>query len=203
MKKYLFEKAKFIKSATQAKDYPILRNLSGDIMPEIAVAGRSNVGKSSLLNNLFQSRHLVKTSTTPGKTQVINFFTLNHALGFVDLPGYGYAAVPMSVRKQWGPIVQAYFDGREMLKAVILLIDVRRIPNEEDLQMLEWVLHHGKKLILVITKIDKVNQSERALNTKKILEALNIGNESVIQYSTTKGIGRKKLVQMLQDILGE
>ena len=202
--KYLFEKAKFIKSAVDPEGYPVLRNLSGQIMPEIAVAGRSNVGKSSLLNHLFQSHGLVKTSSVPGKTQIINFFTLNHALAFVDLPGYGYAKVPLSIRKQWGPMVQNYFDRRESLKAVLLLIDIRRIPDEEDFQMLDWAAHEEIPLILILTKTDKLNQSERAANTKKILETLGlVGHVNYIQYSTTKNLGRIKLIQMIQEILGE
>ena len=108
MKKYLFKDAKFCTTATKASQYPVLRDLSGDILPEIAVAGRSNVGKSSLLNHLFHSQGLVKTSSTPGKTQAMNFFTVNEELAFVDLPGYGYADVPIAVRKRWGPMVQEY-----------------------------------------------------------------------------------------------
>lgn len=173
-------------------------------MPEIAVAGRSNVGKSSLLNHLFQSRDLVKTSSVPGKTQIINFFTVNHALAFVDLPGYGYAKVPLSVRKQWGPMVQSYFEQRESLKAILLLIDIRRIPDEEDFQMLDWATHENIPLVLILTKTDKLNQSERAANTKKILETLGLVDyKNYIQYSTTKELGRIKLIKMLQGILEE
>src|SRR5262245_55930539 len=138
MKKYLFRNAKFIKTAVKAKDYPVLRDLSGNILPEIAVAGRSNVGKSSLLNHLFHSPNLVKTSSTPGKTQALNFFTVNDELTFVDLPGYGYAKVPQSIRKEWGPMVQEYLQKREMLKLILFLFDIRRLPNEEDIEFLEW-----------------------------------------------------------------
>lgn len=202
MVKYKFEKAKFIKTAVQPKDFPTLRDLSGDILPEIAVAGRSNVGKSSLLNNLFNSHGLVKTSSSPGKTQALNFFSVADSLAFVDLPGYGYASVPASVRKQWGPMIQAYVEQRESLKLFLLLIDIRRIPNDEDKQMLNWILHHQKALILIFTKVDKVNQSERHANTKKILESLDIEQVQYLHYSTTKNVGRKELIWMIQDALG-
>src|ERR1700676_4011688 len=129
MAKYAFKNAKYIKSAVHPKDYPTQRDSRGHVMPEIAVAGRSNVGKSSLLNHLFQHKGLVKTSSVPGKTQLLNFFTLDGKLAFVDLPGYGYAQVPISVRKRWGPMVQEYLEKRQQLKVILFLFDIRRIPN--------------------------------------------------------------------------
>ena len=113
---YEFVKARFIKTAIWPKDYPTLKDDGGRLLPEIAVAGRSNVGKSSLLNHLFGSKGLVKTSSTPGKTQAINFFVVDEQLTFVDLPGYGYAEVPPSVRKQWGPMVEKYLKERQEIK---------------------------------------------------------------------------------------
>lgn len=196
-----FKKAKFIKTALQPKDFPKLKLPSGLEMPEIAVAGRSNVGKSSLLNHLFQSKGLVKTSSTPGKTQALNFFTIDNALAFVDLPGYGYAKVPMSVRKQWGPMVQNYFDNRPALKMVLLLVDIRRTPNEDDIQLLDWIASRNLGAILILTKIDKVNQSERAANTKKILETFNTENLHFVHYSVPKQVGRKKLIGLIEEAL--
>lgn len=190
----------FIKTAILPKDYPIIRNHSGKILPEIAVAGRSNVGKSSLLNDLFQ-KPLVKTSSTPGKTQALNFFSLNDEMAFADLPGYGYAAVPLAVKKQWGPMVQTYLQQRESLKLILFLLDIRRIPNVDDLQFIEWVAYHQKALILVLTKVDKVNQSEKRINTRKILDAFNVANLHHVYYSVLKKTGRQELMHMIRDAL--
>lgn len=199
MKPSSFRFPKFIKTATQLKEYPLLKDDAGKILPEIAVAGRSNVGKSSLLNHLFNAKGLVKTSATPGKTQALNFFTVNNELVFADLPGYGYAEVPPKIRKQWGPMVQTYLDKRENLKLILFLFDIRRQPNEEDLQMLDWILHSQKGMILVLTKVDKVNQSERTKNTKKILEAFNLDNLHYLHYSVLKESSRLPLIHMICD----
>lgn len=197
MTEYLFHKAKFVTTAIQPKDYPVLKNPSGHLLPEIAVAGRSNVGKSSLLNHLFQQKGLVKTSSAPGKTQMINFFAIEDQLSFVDLPGYGYAQVPDSVRKQWGPMVQNYLQKRESLKLILLLFDIRRMPNDDDFQFLEWVIFNQKPMILVLTKVDKVKKAERVINTKKILDAFNAENLHHTYYSTTENVGRLELIKKL------
>jgi GTP-binding protein len=196
-------KARFIKTAILPKDYPVIRNAKGQILPEIAVAGRSNVGKSSLLNHLFHTTHLVKTSSTPGKTQALNFFVFEDAIAFADLPGYGYAQVPQNVRKQWGPMIQTYLENREPLKLVLFLMDIRRVPNQDDLQFLDWIVHSQKGMILVLTKVDKVKRNERQLNTTKILEALGASNIHYVYYSTTKNQGRRELLAMIHDALAE
>lgn len=193
-------RAHFIKTAIHSQDYPVVRNTHGDILPEIAVAGRSNVGKSSLLNNLFESDRLVKTSSTPGKTQTINFFSWNQ-LAFADLPGYGYAEVPLAVKKQWGPMVQTYLNKRETLKLILFLLDIRRIPNEDDMRLLEWLLHAQKAVILVLTKVDKVKQSEKIANTKKILETFSVDNLHYTYYSVPKNRGRRELLAMINEAL--
>lgn len=194
---------RYIKSAVLEKDYPTIRNPQGDEMPEIAVAGRSNVGKSSLLNHLFGCRGLAKTSATPGKTQTLNFFTWNECWTFVDLPGYGFARVPLEVRKQWGPMVQNYLNKRAPLKLVLCLFDIRRLPNEEDRQLIEWAVHAEKGVILVLTKVDKVSTHEKKANTLKILNAFDFQNLHYVHYSSTKNIGRKELMTMLNDALQE
>ncbi len=196
-------KARFIKTAILPKDYPVIRNDSGQLLPEIAVAGRSNVGKSSLLNHLFHTKHLVKTSSTPGKTQALNFFTLDDQLAFADLPGYGYAKVSQSIKKQWGPMVKSYLEKRETLKLILFLLDIRRIPNEEDFQLLDWIVYQQKAMILVLTKVDKVNRNERQLNTTKILDALGASNIHYVYYSATKNQGRRELMAMIKDALEE
>ncbi len=203
MKKKSVKSPKFIKSAVLAKDYPTLRNLHGDEMPEIAIAGRSNVGKSSLLNHLFSCRGLAKTSSTPGKTQTLNFYTWDDRWSFVDLPGYGYATVPLQVRKQWGPMVQNYLNHRPSLALVLCLFDIRRTPNEEDWQLIEWAIHAEKGVILVLTKVDKVSANEKKNNTQKILNTLNFENLHYVHYSSTKNIGQRELMAMLEDALQE
>lgn len=201
MTKFLFKNARFIKTAVGPKDFPKLVNLKGHPLPEIAVAGRSNVGKSSLLNSIFQAKGMVKTSSTPGKTQALNFFTLNEEIAFVDLPGYGYAKVPDSLRKNWGPLIQNYLENRKELKIILFLFDIRRIPNEEDLQLMDWIIYNQKAALLVFTKVDKVNQNERTVNTKKILEAFNVQNLHYIHYSVPKDEGRRELMAIIKDAL--
>jgi GTP-binding protein len=201
MNRSSFQNAKFVKTAIRSKDYPTLKTAFGDLMPEIAVAGRSNVGKSSLLNHLFHSKDLVKTSSTPGKTQAINFFTVSEEIAFADLPGYGYAQVPTSVRKQWGPMVQEYLEHRSSLRLILFLFDIRRTPNEEDLEFLEWTAHHQKSVILVLTKIDKVTRNEKAANTRKILAAFDSENLHHVHYSVVKNQGNRELMQILREAL--
>ncbi|MBA3721627.1 MAG: YihA family ribosome biogenesis GTP-binding protein [Parachlamydiaceae bacterium] len=194
-------KARFIKTAILPKDYPVIRNNGGNLLPEVAVAGRSNVGKSSLLNNLFQVKNLVKTSSVPGKTQALNFFTFNDNIAFTDLPGYGYASAPIHVKKEWGPMMKKYLENRETLRLILLLLDIRRIPNEEDKLFIEWAAYHQKALIIILTKTDKLNQSEKALNTKKIIDELQIENLHFVHYSVPKDRGRKELLDMIHDAL--
>lgn len=196
-----FKDPRFITTAVAPKGYPVLRDLSGNILPEIAVAGRSNVGKSSLLNHLFHAKGLVKTSSTPGKTQALNFFVVDDKLAFVDLPGYGYAKVPEGTRKKWGPMVQGYLKNRDSLKLILFLFDIRRMPNEEDKQFLEWAAHAQKAVILVLTKVDKVTTNEKKAHTKKILEAFDTENLHHVHYSVTKNIGNKELAQMIFEAL--
>lgn len=197
-----FKNAKFATSAANLKGYPKLVDKKGHILPEIAVAGRSNVGKSSLLNHLFQSKGLVKTSATPGKTQLLNFFTMDDTLAFVDLPGYGFAAVPLALKQKWGPMIQDYLSHREQLKLILFLFDIRRIPNEEDQQLLDWIIHAKKAVILVFTKIDKVTRNEKAANTKKILDAFGVGLQYVYT-SSLRNQGRGELTAMIKEALQE
>ncbi|WP_298438357.1 ribosome biogenesis GTP-binding protein YihA/YsxC, partial [Geobacter sp.] len=129
--------AEFVKSATKPANYP------PEEFPEVAFAGRSNVGKSSLINVLVNRKGLVRTSSTPGRTQLINFFLVNGGLMLVDLPGYGFAKVPLAVKKQWGPMMETYLSTRRTLGCVVLILDIRRVPTEEDRQMLQWLRAYG------------------------------------------------------------
>ncbi len=191
-----FENVKFITTVVKKSDIPDF-----DELPEMAVAGRSNVGKSSLLNHLFKSKDLVKTSSTPGKTRALNFFNIDNRLICVDMPGYGYAAGPKAESKQWAELISFYLTNRPTLKVLLFLFDIRRDPTPEDLQMLEWITFHKLDTILVLTKVDKVSLSERNAQTKRITDRLK--DLPYVHYSTTKNVGRKELIAALNQILGK
>lgn len=201
MSKFDFINPRFVKTAVQAKDYPQPCGSRGCPLPEIAVIGRSNVGKSSLLNDLFQTKKLVKVSSKPGKTQTLNFFTLNDTLSFVDLPGYGYAEVPMATKMQWAPMVQTYFETRESLRLILFLFDIRRTPNEEDKTLLEWAENSRHSVVLVLTKTDKVTQSEKVRYAEKIVEAFAAEHLKVVHYSVKHNLGRNALTAIIQNDL--
>lgn len=156
-------KGRFVKSALKKEDFPSWR------LPEIAFVGRSNVGKSSLINHLLQES-LAKTSATPGKTQLINFFNIEDKFSFVDLPGYGFAKVPDAVKKDWGKALEKYLNEREHLSLILLLLDIRREPTAEDQAFYEWATFHQKPLLLVFTKCDKVSVQEKERKTQIYLQ---------------------------------
>jgi GTP-binding protein len=176
--------AEFVTSATKPSQYPSMT------MPEIAFAGRSNVGKSSLINTLVNRKHLVKTSSTPGRTQLINFFDINQKMGFVDLPGYGYAKVPVAVRKKWGPMIETYLSGRETLRGVVVIMDIRRIPRQEELNLLGWLNHYAIAGILVLTKTDKLSKNKQAKQHHLIARALERPKNDFILFSAKTRRGR-------------
>ncbi len=190
--KFQFQNAKFLTTAVKPRTFPTFSSL-----PEVAVVGRSNVGKSTLLNHLFKSKNLVKTSSTPGKTQAINFFSVNETLIFADLPGYGYAKVPLNERKKWGELIESYLSERPNM--ILFLLDIRRTPNDDDLQMLDWIEASGIPAVLVITKVDKVKRSERARQTKQILSRIN--NIPHVHYSAVKNEGRNQLIHQICEVL--
>ncbi|MGA8164483.1 MAG: ribosome biogenesis GTP-binding protein YihA/YsxC [Waddliaceae bacterium] len=201
MTELAFKNPRFVTTAVSESDYPLVKDVCGNPLIEIAVGGRSNVGKSSLLNHLFQTKNLVKTSSKPGKTQALNFFVVNDQLSFVDLPGYGYAKVPLTVRQQWGPMIQTYLRKRKTLKLLFFLFDIRRLPNDEDKILIEWAVHNGMATILILTKTDKVKLGERKSCTKKILEEFSVQNLHYLHYSVTKNVGRIQLISMVKDAL--
>lgn len=186
----------FVKSATQPSNYP------EGLLPEVAFAGRSNVGKSSLINVLVNRRALVRTSSTPGRTQLLNFFDVNGTFSLVDLPGYGFAQVPLTVKKNWGPMVRTYLERRANLKAVVVLFDVRRVPREEDLQLLDWLEEFGIPTIPVVTKIDKISRGERARQLKPILETTGLPREAFTLFSASSREGREAVWERIDAALG-
>ena len=185
----------FIKSATKPAHYP-----EGDL-PEIAFAGRSNVGKSSLINVLVNRKALVRTSSTPGRTQLINFFDVNGTFTLVDLPGYGFAKVPLEVKKQWGPMMQTYLSNRANLRGVVLIIDVRRIPKEEDIQMFEWLRTFGIPPILVVTKCDKVSKSQRERHIAAIAGELGVARGEICSFSALSRDGSEGIWKRIEELL--
>jgi len=161
---------------------------------EIAFAGRSNVGKSSLINALMNRKSYARTSQQPGKTQTINFYNINDALYFVDLPGYGYAKVSKSTLQQWGKMIDGYLENSKVLRLVFLLVDIRHKPNQNDKQMYDWCVHYGFNPVIVATKEDKVKRSQKAKLIKEIKEALCVVEGTpVIPFSAVSKNGREEI----------
>lgn len=169
-------KAKFLASATAPASFPRERK------PEAAFAGRSNVGKSSLINGLLGDKDLARTSSTPGRTRMINFFDIEGGMRWVDLPGYGYAAVSKSMSAEWRSLIISYLLGREDLKLVLVLVDPRHGPTETDVQLLEWLRFHGKPHAVVLTKADKVKQRELGAARQRCAE-VGVPGDRVFAYS--------------------
>ena len=159
-------------------------------LPEICFCGRSNVGKSSLLNVLCNRRQLARVSSTPGRTQLINFFNVQDQLMMVDLPGYGWAKAPKSMKREWGQTIQGYLAGRPQLTLALLLVDARRTPTDDERNLLAWFADGGRDCLVVVTKIDKFPASKRALTIKAIARELGVPRDDVIGFSATERLGR-------------
>jgi GTP-binding protein len=185
--------AKFVKSAFKQTDWP------RDKRPEIAFLGRSNVGKSSFINSLLNVRGLARTSSTPGRTQSLNFFLINDAFWFVDLPGYGYARAPKDVQAQWSDAAGEYLEKSDQLALSIHLIDSRHEPTTKDLQLHEWLLHHDRIHVVVATKADKLSNNELAKNMARVRKALNTAN--VIAYSSVTGRGANEVWRAISEVI--
>ncbi len=192
----MFTKAKFIISAAKLEQVPDLK------MAEIAIVGRSNVGKSSLINHLTQNKGLARVSTTPGKTQLINFFTVDDAFIFVDLPGYGFAKVPKAIREEWGTLIQDYLQNRKSLSLILLLCDSRHPPTEEDIAFAKWATHFKRPLIVVFTKVDKLSpgmiQSTCEKNFTLLSDAIGVKPIAYFSYSIKNAKGRLALIKELE-----
>jgi GTP-binding protein len=188
--------AEFIKSATEPSQYP------EGMLPEIAFAGKSNVGKSSLINTITQKKNLARTSSTPGCTQLINFFTINNQLSFVDLPGYGFAKVPEAVRKNWKPMIEKYLTERKALRLVILILDIRRDPSKEELAFIQWLYMYNIPFVIVLTKIDKLSRNQRAVRWRRIKEFLDLTANPVL-FSARTGEGKGDIWKTIRDMLDQ
>lgn len=180
----IIKSSEFVKSAVKPSQYPSTE------LPEIAFAGRSNVGKSSLINTLINRKRLVKTSSTPGRTQLINFFIINKAFLFVDLPGYGYAKVPASVKKSWGPMVETYLSTRKTLQGVVLIMDIRRKPGLQELNFIEWLDYYSISRILILTKIDKLSKTKQIKQRLLIEKDLGEDKSDLILFSAKSRRGK-------------
>lgn len=187
----------FIKSGTKPAHYP-----EGDL-PEIAFAGRSNVGKSSLINVLVNRKNLVRTSSTPGRTQLINFFQVNQDFMLVDLPGYGYAKVPLEVKRNWRPMMETYLSTRKNLAGVVLILDIRRVPVDEDLQMLEWLRAYSIPPIIVVTKCDKVSKNERAKQSAAIMQRMGLDKKDLNYFSALSKEGKEGIWDRIDAVLAQ
>jgi GTP-binding protein len=171
--------------------------------PEIAFVGRSNVGKSSLLNALVRRKKLAHTSRTPGKTQTINYFTVDDACYFVDLPGYGFARVPEKVRRAWWPMVTQYLDDNSRLRGVVALVDGRHPPTRLDRRMIGWLADRRLPTLVALTKADRVPRADRATRFTEAVEALGLEADQLLWFSARSGEGRAELVTALRALLEE
>ncbi len=185
----------FIKSAVLPKDYP------DSALPEIAVAGRSNVGKSSLINRLVNRRRLAKVSNTPGRTQLLNFFLVNDNFVLCDLPGYGFARVPKKIKDGWGRMVESYLAERSQIRALLILSDVRRKPGDWEKQMFTWASHFGYAVIPVATKVDKLSVSKRKPGLAATAKELGLNPRQVVAWSAVSGDGLDELWARIQRVI--
>lgn len=194
----IIKKAELVAVAVKKSQYP------EDSKKEIAFAGRSNVGKSSLLNLLVNRKNLARVSGSPGKTRTINFYEINDEFRIVDLPGYGYARVSKSVTENWGDMIEGYLANRQGLLKVVQLVDIRHIPSAQDVQMYEWLKHYGFDGIVVATKSDKISRNEMAKSISDIRKTLGLSPEDkIIPVSSLKRTGYDKLMEELDRLLEE
>jgi len=190
--------AEFVKSAFSLKDCP-----AGEL-PEVALAGRSNVGKSSFLNSLVNRKGLARTSNTPGRTRLINYFLINSSFYLVDLPGYGYAKVPVKMKQEWGALIREYLQKRRNLAGVVLLLDIRHQPSELDRQLYQWLQAAEIPFIVVTTKYDKLSKSQAINQIRLIRKELQLGAEKpLVAFSAKTGQGREEAWGLLESLLDQ
>ena len=198
------EKCMIVKSAELETVCGITSKLPDNDLPEIAFAGKSNVGKSSLINGLLNRKSLARTSAQPGKTQTINFYNVNKNLYFVDLPGYGYAKVSVEIRAKWGKMIEKYLHGSPQLKKVFLLIDIRHVPSENDCMMYDWIVDNGYEPVIICTKLDKIKRSQVQKNLKLIRENLDlVPGTTMIPFSAQTKQGRDEIWNLIEETLAQ
>jgi GTP-binding protein len=191
-----FSKAEFVKSVFQSRQVP------QPVRPSVVFAGRSNVGKSSLINSLLRRKGLAKTSSTPGRTREMVYFSVDDRYYFVDIPGYGYAKAAKDLKAKWGPMIEEFLTRAPGIRLIILILDARRDPSPDDLQMIAWMQAIGLPYRFVVTKIDKVPKTRRPGHLKSIAAKLGLGSkEALIPYSSEEGIGRNELIRVIRDTL--
>ena len=171
-------------------------------LPEVAFAGRSNVGKSSLINKLLRRKKFARVSNTPGRTREINFFAVNERFILADLPGYGYARISKEKKAEWRPLIEGYLKHSPRLKGVVQLLDVRHAPSDDDLQMLEFLAHLGTPTIVVATKIDKLKRADRASRVEALAREAGVDVEQIIPFSAVDGDGRDELAEAIVALVG-
>ena len=180
----------------------ITSTLPENTLPEIAFAGKSNVGKSSLINALMNRKSYARISSQPGKTQTINFYNINKEIYFVDLPGYGYAKVKQEIKEKWGKMIERYLKKSSQLKAVFLLIDIRHEPSTNDKNMYEWIVYNGYHPIIIATKLDKINRSQIQKHVKMIKEGLKVEKDTIIiPFSAETKQGRDEIYQLIEGFI--
>lgn len=189
----IIKTAEFVKSAVRLQHCP------AEQFPEVAFAGRSNVGKSSLINCLVQRKKLVRVSQTPGLTRMLNFFLINGVFYMVDLPGYGYANVPVSVKAQWGAMVESYLTTRRTLRGMVHIMDLRHPPTPDDLQLWQWFREQGIPAVPVFTKADKISSAKRASHRTQAAASLSLDPSEIVLFSSTTRMGREELLERLRD----
>ncbi|MDC3412492.1 ribosome biogenesis GTP-binding protein YihA/YsxC [Aquibacillus sp. 3ASR75-11] len=185
--------AEIVISAVSKKQYP------NDRLPEIALAGRSNVGKSSFINKMIQRKSLARTSSKPGKTQTLNFYKINETFYFVDVPGYGYAKVSKKEREAWGRMIEEYLVERENLRATALVVDIRHEPTVDDVKMYHFLKHHDLRVLVIATKLDKIPKGKRTKHIQRVIQTLDLDqDDTVIPFSSETGEGKDHAWKTLQ-----
>ncbi|MCM1253995.1 MAG: ribosome biogenesis GTP-binding protein YihA/YsxC [Clostridium sp.] len=193
-----------IRSVNLERVCGITSKLPKNQLMEFAFAGKSNVGKSSLINGLMNRKSLARTSSKPGKTQTINYYNINEQMYFVDLPGYGYATANENVKAQWGKLIEDYLHQSKMIKAVFLLVDIRHAPSENDRIMYDWIVKRGYQPIIIATKSDKVKRSQITKQKKLIRDTLQLENDTIIiPYSSLSKQGREEIYALLDTMTAQ
>ena len=193
-----------IKNAELETVCGITSALPGHDQPEFAFAGKSNVGKSSLINALMNRKALARTSSQPGKTQTINFYHVNDSFYYVDLPGYGYAKVSVEVKAKWGKMIERYLQKSSVLKCVFLLVDIRHDPSANDKTMYDWILHNGFEPVVIATKLDKIKRSQTDKQLKALRQGLGMGKDGrILPFSAETKQGREEIWQMIESFMEE